>query len=607
MFDLFAVQTAHGTQLQVESGTGRICAERGVLGNNLRPVVLFIPKNAPAVGFLLVPLPSPPRLFIEGDSPGGRMIPLRLQSLPAASTVALCHSLTHTFTGRYLCALPPEGEHTHGQVVIDRTDKGGWEMFALLKLHVPTLPPQIMADLRALEGWFEQPLSGPHALKIVTQGIDPALRDAFDAYARLLEPDEIGQLGAALLARTAALANFTSIFADDPFAQVALPSLQAWQQERPALRQLTIGPTLDGLAEKGIDGRYTSFAHMCSAHTRRIVAPRKTIAVLATARNEGLYLLEWIAYHRSIGVEAFFIYSNDNNDGSDALLAALAEAGVICWVKSELDVGHAAQPKAYGHALGVLPHILDYRWTLIIDLDEFFVFDGGRFNSIKHYIAWHETRSVDAVALNLLVYGSNGEDTWRDAPMLARFTRRLPWIDKHVKTLVRSNMAMHSRPHHPAVDARQNLTTRNASGGLQVADNGPSFSAYPEAETAWINHYCLKSGEEFVWKFSRNRGDHALVRQAKPTMIEQSFAELFVQQHRSDNLVTDARILPCASGFYEQYDILLALPGVSIAMETVKRRYVEEMQRLKAMMREAPEFLESSSAYHALAAIVDVV
>jgi hypothetical protein len=607
MFDLFAVQTCHGTQLQVESATGRICAPRGMSGEEMRRVVLFIPRQARAVGFLLAPQHSPPRLLIEGDPPGGRIIPLRVQSQPGTSSVTLSYSFTHFFTGRYLCALPPEGEHTHGQVFIDRADKGGWEVFTLARLHVPTLPPTIVADLRALEAWFQKPLSGPNILEIVKAGIDPALRDIFDAYARLLEPDEIGWLGSALLAHPPGLANFMSIFAEDPFAHVALPALQAWRQERLPLRHLVIGNTLDSLAEKGIDGRYSSFAHMCNAHARRAIEPQKTIALLATARNEGLYLLEWIAYHRSIGVEAFFIYSNDNNDGSDVLLASLAEAGVISWVKSELDVGHAAQPKAYGHALGVLPHILDYRWTLIIDLDEFFVFDSGRFDSIGDYIAWHESRSVDAVALNWLVYGSNGEDTWRDAPMSARFTRRLPWIDKHIKTLVRTNMAMHSRPHHPAVDARQNLTTRNASGGLQVQDNEPSYSAHPECDTAWINHYFLKSAEEFVWKFSRNRGDHALVRQATPSIMERSFAEMFVQQHRSDTLVTDARILPCARRLTEHYDALLAQPGVFAAMETVKRRYMEEMQQLKAMMRESPDFSNPTSAYGTLAAILEVL
>ena len=54
---------------------------------------------------------------------------------------------------------------------------------------------------------------------------------------------------------------------------------------------------------------------------------------MTAVRNEGLYLVEWLAYHRQLGVDAFFIYANDNDDGSDALLAALSRAGVVNWIR----------------------------------------------------------------------------------------------------------------------------------------------------------------------------------------------------------------------------------------------------------------------------------
>ncbi len=45
-------------------------------------------------------------------------------------------------------------------------------------------------------------------------------------------------------------------------------------------------------------------------------------------RNEGPYILEWLAHHRAIGVRDALIYSNDCDDGSDALLDLLAGAGM---------------------------------------------------------------------------------------------------------------------------------------------------------------------------------------------------------------------------------------------------------------------------------------
>ena len=56
------------------------------------------------------------------------------------------------------------------------------------------------------------------------------------------------------------------------------------------------------------------------------------ITLVTTMRNEGPYLLEWIAHHRAAGVSDFLIYTNDCDDGTDALLDVLAAAEIITHV-----------------------------------------------------------------------------------------------------------------------------------------------------------------------------------------------------------------------------------------------------------------------------------
>lgn len=46
--------------------------------------------------------------------------------------------------------------------------------------------------------------------------------------------------------------------------------------------------------------------------------------IVSTMKNEGPFILEWIAHHRAIGVDDFLIYTNDCTDGTDRLLDALA-------------------------------------------------------------------------------------------------------------------------------------------------------------------------------------------------------------------------------------------------------------------------------------------
>ena len=45
---------------------------------------------------------------------------------------------------------------------------------------------------------------------------------------------------------------------------------------------------------------------------------QKILAVL-TVRNEGAFLLEWLAHHRACGFTDFLVFSNDCQDGTDAI------------------------------------------------------------------------------------------------------------------------------------------------------------------------------------------------------------------------------------------------------------------------------------------------
>ena len=52
------------------------------------------------------------------------------------------------------------------------------------------------------------------------------------------------------------------------------------------------------------------------------------ITAVTCVKNEGPFLLEWIAFHRVLGVTDFLFYSNDCTDATDRLLDALAQAAV---------------------------------------------------------------------------------------------------------------------------------------------------------------------------------------------------------------------------------------------------------------------------------------
>ena len=325
---------------------------------------------------------------------------------------------------------------------------------------------------------------------------------------------------------------------------------------------------------------------------------------MATARNEGPYFIEWLAYHKSIGVEEFVIYSNNNTDHSDELLGALADAGEITWVNNVTADGRRAQMQAYGHGFGILPDLLDSRWTLVIDLDEFFVFDRERFGSIVDFISWHEARPVDVITLSWLIFTSAGLQKWEDRPVIERFTTRTQAPDVHNKSMTRSRKAIQSRPHNPMLDPLDLNIIRNASGDLFPSNVVfAAKSEHPEATTAWVNHYLLRSVEEFIFKYARNRGDE-LVRDVSPLHMDLTMMDSFIQNHTSSQHVQDRRILECAGGLAAEYDRLLSLTGVKPALTRVQQHAREETQRLVEIVRTHALFQEPGTIHARFAALL---
>ncbi len=541
-------------------------------------VVLLVPEGRPGVGVLAADGVTPLHIggLRGGGLRGGPALPVRVRWEPGRAAALLLHP----YTGAHLAAPPPGQGQERGEASAHGMERLGHEAF---RVDAAAEPAPGLAGLMARLGRFASaPLTGPAVLALLEGGIGPDAAAAFGAYARLLPLDQLRWLAAALLHSRRACANLAAAFPGDPWAE-ALPGLAAWNAVRPPAARLDADPAAD-LSVAGHDGVHVSFPHLCSSLARRAVAPRKTVAVLATARNEGPYLLEWVAHHRSIGAEHIFIYSNGNDDGSEALLNALAQAGVITWISNPVPPGRVAQFQAYGHAFGVLPHILDYRWTVVVDLDEMLVLDAARFASLPEYLAFQDAQPVDAVAFNWVVFGSNGEARWRDAPLAKRFGHRMPYTDDHVKVAVRSGLPMHAHPHRAVFDPRQAVSIRNASGGPYRHQGDPSLSAEPEETAAWINHYFFKSAEEFAWKASRNRGDQP-VRGASAD-LDLWFAEAFLEQHGSPTLLPDTRLVLNSDARTQALEALLGLPGVFQAHQAVRFIFGEQLAARRQRLRE---------------------
>ena len=599
------VRTVHGTYLCTDNATGRV-EHRTEINEVSIPLFYFELESEAGFGFL-TPAGSLDE-FRCGEIVGrDGLLPVRRIEI-SAGKIAFQEVSLDTF----LCA--------EGQPSANVTFNGGetreWKIFTLHRVRW-TLSPERYALATVLTSSLDQRFSRlPDVDALLScRGDDQDRllvlcfeRLTFDDFVALLDTVRGRLINQPLrdgsLRRLLELRAASSI--DNPFVPESLlepdnaqsvywvgqvlPDLMAWRRDRNSFlgpdHHVRLDTDLNFLQDLEHGISMTSTGRLYNFVARFTTEPTREICVVTTARNEGVYLLEWIAYHRSIGVGTFFVYSNDNDDGSDALLRRLSEEGAIYWLENMVDSETAAQRKAFSHALNTLPHVLDYEWALFIDLDEFLVVDPDRFAGLPDYVAWQEQQPVDAIGFNWVWIGSSGLNKWSPDFVRSRFTQRYIGVtpsqdwggpDRHIKSLFRPRRFLYCQPHFPITDWRVPVAMRDSSGYPHLNYYGgdqPAFLLHPKAEAAWVNHYFFKSAEEFVWKRSRNAGDTAV-----PHLLTPDWLRAFASQHWSSELVHENRILRCGKGFQECYDALLSINGVPEILEEVRNSFSRELKR----------------------------
>lgn len=230
------------------------------------------------------------------------------------------------------------------------------------------------------------------------------------------------------------------------------------------------------------------------------------IAIASVMKNEGPYILEWLAWHRLMGVGHFIIADNDSSDGLSAILTRLDACGVLTRIPLPNRSGVAPQYDAYNQISSEHSNTAD--WIFFLDADEFLWSEKG-LGGLATFIA-SVPEDVGAVALNWAVYGSSSRVAPGEGTVMSRFPNRAPQgfhVNRHYKTLVRSAALRSSsrNVHHISINRgwrRVDTLLRD----LRIHEGNKGISEDVVWDKLRINHYVVKSWMEFwLKKVARGR------------------------------------------------------------------------------------------------------
>jgi hypothetical protein len=252
--------------------------------------------------------------------------------------------------------------------------------------------------------------------------------------------------------------------------------------------------------------------------------PDHRFVLAACARWESRYIVEWIIYHQSIGIDHIYLYCND--DQPDEMYRAVLPfvTGPNPFVTFVHYNFTGLQFQMYFHFLRNYSH--QSRWLMFLDIDEFLCLRGT--DDIEKFMT-RFPEDTDAVYFNWSSFGHNGHLTRPNTDVLTTYTRRERTVTPFTKVFIKSSAVPYEEffrwteapVMHDYTCLNSQLKVVNAIG-----DNVSNYySDFPAAawrylladekyktilNTAFVAHYNIKSDEDFVLRTRRGlKGDYA--------------------------------------------------------------------------------------------------
>ncbi|MFZ1728318.1 MAG: glycosyltransferase family 2 protein [Albidovulum sp.] len=154
------------------------------------------------------------------------------------------------------------------------------------------------------------------------------------------------------------------------------------------------------------------------------VSPHGRITAVSMMKDEGPFLLEWIAHHLAVGFTDIVVYTNDCTDGTDTMLRRLEEMGLAYHRVNDIPEGLRPQPSALNYAQKE-PLIGESDWVMVFDADEFLCIKYGD-GTLDDMIAAAKEQGANGIVVTWRIFGSGGVEDWSRDPVTEQYLQAAP-------------------------------------------------------------------------------------------------------------------------------------------------------------------------------------
>ena len=167
---------------------------------------------------------------------------------------------------------------------------------------------------------------------------------------------------------------------------------------------------------------------------------RNKIAICAIAKNENLYIRDWIEYHKNLGIDKIYLYDNNDLNGErfesvikdyidSKYVTVFNRRGIekgLVYDKNNINL----QCQCYIETYNNLKTYGDFQWIFFIDIDEYINIKKG---TLKEYLKSEKYKNYDTIIFPWVIYDDNNKLTYEKGSLINRFPNKAKHTNKEVQ------------------------------------------------------------------------------------------------------------------------------------------------------------------------------
>ena len=237
------------------------------------------------------------------------------------------------------------------------------------------------------------------------------------------------------------------------------------------------------------------------------------ICICTFAKNQNLYINEFVEFYQKIGINKIFLYDNNDENGEkfDDILKLYINNGtveIINWRGKNAE-HEEMMSDCYKN------NYINYDWLIFYEIDEYIHIKEN--NDLKLFLSDQKFDNCECIYLNWLFHTDNNLIYYDNRTLQERFPIPEPNPQKNnsnVKHLVKTIMKGHGK----IIEINNIYKLSDNLKGCDGNGNPPIFNGYEmvenDFENNYIIHYSCKSTEEFLKKLNNESIDDSAKNQS---------------------------------------------------------------------------------------------